>query len=114
MLITDDDYSLVYYKEMNQIVIGLPQTMRTLNRTTIKVSNRKVDLTPSEEAYILNTVRVVFGEMGETVDAVPVVRCGDCKHRIPNPHGYTCKRLFKEVDLDHYCSWGERREDEVR
>lgn len=48
-----------------------------------------------------------------TDDTTPVVRCKECKHRIPNPHGYTCKRLFKEVSLDHYCSWGERREDEA-
>lgn len=44
-------------------------------------------------------------------DLVPVVRCKDCKHRIPNPHGYTCKKIFKEVSLDDYCAWGERRED---
>lgn len=40
-----------------------------------------------------------------------LVRCKDCKHRIPNPHGYTCKKIFKEVSLDDYCAWGERRED---
>ena len=40
-----------------------------------------------------------------------LVRCEDCKHRIPNPHGYTCKRLIKEVNLDHYCAWGERKDN---
>lgn len=62
MLITDDGYSLTYNKGANQIIICLPQTMRTLNNTTAMVTNRRVELTPGEEALILNTVRFVFGE----------------------------------------------------
>ena len=62
MLITDDGYSLTYNKGANQIIICMPQTMRTLNNTTAMVTNRRVELTPGEEALILNTVRFVFGE----------------------------------------------------
>ena len=38
-----------------------------------------------------------------TVDAVPVVRCRDCKRHENGP----CAN-FKD---DFYCGWGERRED---
>lgn len=62
MLITDDGYSLTYNRGANNLIICLPQTIRTLNNTTVMVANRKVDLTQSEEALILNVVRFVFGE----------------------------------------------------
>lgn len=51
-----------------------------------------------------------------TVEAVPVVRCKDCKHYYADPWGYgNCvfeggvSRRTKDSD---FCSWGERREDE--
>ena len=62
MLITDDGYSLTYNKGANQLVICLPQTMRTLSNTVAIVTNRRFELTTEEEALILNTVRFVFGE----------------------------------------------------
>ena len=62
MLITDDGYSLTYNKGANQLIISLPQTMRTLDNTTAMVTNRRVDLTHAEKALILNVVRFVFEE----------------------------------------------------
>ena len=58
-----------------------------------------------------------------TVDAVPVVRCKDCKHyrNYPNrmcylhtepkenEHGYSGEAVF--VEPDDFCSYGERREE---
>lgn len=55
-----------------------------------------------------------------TVDAVEVVRCKDCKSLIIINEGKVyavCKkhrkifRFFGEDTREHYCSWGERRED---
>lgn len=63
-----------------------------------------------------------------TIDAVPVVRCKDCKHR----HEDECPMQFEEqFDIDEgdgyydteyiihdytrndgFCSWGERRTDD--
>ena len=60
-----------------------------------------------------------------TIDAVPVVRCKDCKHR----HEDECPMYWEEIDEgdgyydadyifhdytqdDGYCSWGERRTDD--
>lgn len=53
-----------------------------------------------------------------TVDAVPVVRCKDCTHcvrtiDIDGP-GLFCAiwgRQWNRVQLDDFCSYGERRED---
>ena len=55
-----------------------------------------------------------------TIDAVPVVRCKDCKYlNIINKaplYAYCGKsnyifHLFEEDTREHFCSWGERRED---
>lgn len=53
-----------------------------------------------------------------TIDAVPVVRCGECKHcevveTLIGPD--TCcvnqGEMLVHKDIDDYCSWGERRAD---
>ena len=54
-----------------------------------------------------------------TVDAVPVVRCGECKYwdRSPScsatPQYHACKRrIFADVHMtrDDFCSQGERKD----
>ena len=47
-----------------------------------------------------------------TIDAVPVVRCKDCKHYQTDVlfnSNYCCGRRRKP---DDYCSYGERKESE--
>lgn len=58
----------------------------------------------------LNVVR-----KSPTIDAVPVVRCRDCKN---NPDLKTrtknmlwCRKWQKEVRKTDFCSYGERKED---
>lgn len=55
-----------------------------------------------------------------TVDAAPVVRCKDCKYlNIINKaplYAYCGKsnyifHLWEEDTREHFCSWGERREE---
>lgn len=43
-----------------------------------------------------------------TVDAVPVVRCKDCKHR----DGSACDYSAVWVRPNGFCHWGERIEDD--
>lgn len=47
-----------------------------------------------------------------TIDAVPVVRCRDCKECEIDEvfHDYWCNG--RKVWGDHYCAYGERRTDE--
>ncbi len=55
-------------------------------------------------------------EDAPTVDAVPVVRCKDCKHFV-SPQGVPCCDEFMglgfpNADGSDFCSYGERREGE--
>ena len=47
-----------------------------------------------------------------TIDAVEVVRCGQCQHWKINPHnlyGGYCP-YSERASLDHFCSYGKRKE----
>lgn len=49
-----------------------------------------------------------------TVDAVPVVRCRDCRYRDPEDHKCDCGKLERQgcpfpVDDDYFCKYGERK-----
>ena len=46
-----------------------------------------------------------------TVDAVPVVRCKDCKYR--DEQSANCTRFRKDwyVQSNSFCSWAERKEE---
>lgn len=57
-------------------------------------------------------------ENAPTVDAVEVVRCKDCKWSeskyLWNGDPYTeCSYLEIPMDDNNYCSWGERKDDEI-
>ena len=53
-----------------------------------------------------------------TVDAVPVVRCRECKHAWIHPCGYVyCHRDGRNAyemtfNLDSFCSYGERKDND--
>ena len=42
-----------------------------------------------------------------------IVRCKDCVYAIIDPYGISCTTLCMDTSDDHYCWWGERREDEA-
>ena len=44
-------------------------------------------------------------------DIVEVVRCKDCVYAISDPYGMSCTTLCMDTSDDHYCWWGERKED---
>lgn len=46
-----------------------------------------------------------------TVDAVEVVRCKDCVGCDRDDGSPWCGLVGLHVDDDHYCAWGERKED---
>ena len=55
----------------------------------------------------------IVGISTPTVDAVEVVRCKDCIHRMKDGMcEYKDHRVVVQDD-DDFCSWGERREDET-
>ena len=59
-MLTNNGYSLVYYKNRNQIVIGLPQTEKTLTNTLDSIVDRRVDVEDKELAILLTTAQAIF------------------------------------------------------
>lgn len=52
--------------------------------------------------------------LAPAADVVEVVRCGQCKHWKINPcnlYGGYC-RYCESAKIDHFCSYGERKEAE--
>lgn len=69
-------------------------------------------------AEISKSIFLSAVEEAPTADVVEVVRCKDCKYC--NTYmswnnrkylGCTYNGLITEIDADHYCSHGERREE---
>ena len=53
-------------------------------------------------------------EYAPTVDAIPIVRCKDCKsHDEEDCRGFICNGYFKYSDVEPYdfCSYGEMRDN---
>lgn len=48
-----------------------------------------------------------------TIDAVEVVRCKDCRHRVHDKERnlYYCEMYYGQGDVsdENFCQWGERR-----
>lgn len=59
-----------------------------------------------------------FIDTAPTVDAVPVVRCKDCKHKIKWNDSFGCAFWGyygdEFADGEMFCSKGERKDDEDR
>ena len=61
MVTNSDGYSIRQEINNNQIIINLPQTMRTLNNTVESVSyERRLALTETEEASLLMMVKTML------------------------------------------------------
>lgn len=59
-MIVSDGYVLEYIPKYNQIIINLPPTMTTISNTVAMVSNRRTNLTVTEEAAILSIVKAIM------------------------------------------------------
>ena len=46
-----------------------------------------------------------------TVDAVPVIRCKDCKHMHEDGVESYCDDSGRYIDGTGFCSWAERKEE---
>lgn len=69
-----------------------------------------------QEMHIIAGI-AMLGEMiddSPTIDAVPVVRCRECRHWSEHPEGYlgVCSFISRNFVMENgYCAWGERKED---
>jgi hypothetical protein len=64
---------------------------------------------PCGESVRTESVRATIDHM-PTVDAIPVVRCKDCKWwNTDEIHKCVAYDAFRITDADDYCAWGERK-----
>lgn len=65
----------------------------------------------SDALYLLPGEKAIYEEIEKTpsIDAVPVIRCKDCKHRYIKNDVWTCPFGLMSGP-DGYCSWAERKE----
>jgi hypothetical protein len=92
--------------------------MRLIDADSLLEELRKMEvISPDRKDLFTGPARIaVFGRIGEqpTIDAVPVVRCGECK----NYDGeFRCKWFTFDqegmpvfMQADDFCSYGERKE----
>jgi hypothetical protein len=59
-MIVSDGYSLMYDENHNRIVIGLPQTWKTLTNTFDPVVDRRTDVSETDLIVLLNIVQLIF------------------------------------------------------
>lgn len=57
-MITSDGYTIEFYPQSNQVVITMPQTLKTLTSTAVMVSNRR-DLDSGDLKAILAMVKAM-------------------------------------------------------
>ena len=57
MIVSQDGYAIEHYRNKNQIVITMPQTVQTLTNSCSIVRNRKFDFTESDLALLLEVTR---------------------------------------------------------
>ena len=62
MIISQDGYSIKHYRNRNQIVITMPQTIETLSNTISIVQNRKIDFTTEDLTILLELTRYLCEE----------------------------------------------------
>lgn len=64
-MIVSGGYTLSYNILQNQIIITLPQTYQTLSDSFTVVSNRRNELSDSEQTFLLMIVRQLFEKKEE-------------------------------------------------
>ena len=80
--------------------------------TLWKQVNSLIKPSSTEGAIIFQQVLAMI-EDAHAVDAIPIVRCKDCKHnQLPPTSGNAdCELWYGMTDLYGYCHCGERRKD---
>lgn len=59
MMIVCEGYSAEYYPHSNQIVITMPQTVKTITNTVQIVANRKVDITDDDLCLLVEMTKYI-------------------------------------------------------
>ena len=83
--------------------------------TQMLIKQGEIELDNISEGF--TEVAHIIQYLASTVDAVPVVRCRDCRYCDPSNGVFWCDRFDSAVQIDGmaYCSYGKRKlkEDKV-
>lgn len=80
------------------------------------MAQRLIDADVLIEGRVGNDPVVIAAMCAPTVDAVPVVRCRECRYWYDDPDTYgasdgpkgTCDNTWVKTAYDDFCSFGER------
>lgn len=95
--------------------------MRLIDADDLKKTwYKEHNIEPGESGamFVGNNELPKFIDRARTIDAVPVVRCKDCKHceyasnRIPVEQAWVCYKLGIDVEQDWFCADGERKDND--
>ena len=94
-------------KNMCAILAPLRDKYGLTDRQVLAVARNELSL---EEIMLINQLRLL--EKAPAVDAVPVVRCRECKYYKPDEFECGCDFAggLPYVKPDDFCSYGERKE----
>ena len=87
---------------------AMQREIKEYGKAAIDAGNLSIDTVDST----VEILRIL--DAAPTVDAVPVVRCRECKHSYESVSGLCCTMgpcVDCIVPEDFYCSYGEREED---
>lgn len=70
-MLMSDGYYLTYYKNKNQIIIGLPQTIRTATNTCDQIVDRRTDVKETDLFVLLNIAQLIFHKGARENDERP-------------------------------------------
>lgn len=90
--------------------IELKRGIAFLNKNTLGKLRAELDRLKRERDQAVE-------ELHRNTDAVPVVRCKDCKHEISTADirartgSYWCNYKLQPCDADDFCSYGKRKEN---
>ena len=60
---------------------------------------------------VIRNLVICFLLASPTVDAVPVIRCKDCKHMHEDGVESYCDDSGRYIDGTGFCKWAERKEE---
>lgn len=87
--------------------------MRPIDADALKAHIDKLPALPDGNFAGTHSALKALINMQPTIDAVPVVRCRECKHWSEHPEGYlgVCSFISRNFVMENgYCAWGERKE----
>ena len=99
-----------------ELVERLRKTYTVCGWEDLKSPSAAIEALESELDRLRRERDQAVEELHRNTDAVPVVRCKDCKHEISTADirartgSYWCNYKLQPCDADDFCSYGERKE----